>query len=92
MTSNTPRVSVASLVYVPSQKLSGGAIAGIIFAVLCGLALLVGGGYWLFKRRTAARQAGFGQFRDMAAPAASGPSRTAASFSGVCYRGSQPGT
>ncbi|KAK9839237.1 hypothetical protein WJX81_003310 [Elliptochloris bilobata] len=82
--SNTPRVSVMSLVYVPSRRLSGGAIAAIVFAALLGAALLAGGAYWLLQRRRAASAsaAGFGQFRD-SAPQASGPSRTAASFPGA---------
>ena len=49
MTSRTPRVSVASLVYVPSRGLSAGAIAAIFFAVLFGVLLLAGGGYWLYQ-------------------------------------------
>lgn len=49
MTSRTPRISVASLVYVPSRGLSAGAIAAIFFAVLLGVVVLVGGGYWLYQ-------------------------------------------
>ena len=49
MTSSTPRISIASLVYVPSKGLSAGTIAGIFFAVLLGVVLLVGGGYWLYQ-------------------------------------------
>ena len=49
VTSRTPRISVASLVYVPSHGLSAGAIAAIFFAVLLGALLLAGGGYWLYQ-------------------------------------------
>jgi hypothetical protein len=83
VTSSTPRVAVSTLVFVPGRALSGGAIAAIVFAALLAAALLAGGCYWLVKRRGAASQAGFGQLREGAGAAPSGPSRTAASFPGA---------
>lgn len=55
VTDSTPRVSVGSLVYVPSAGLSAGAIAGIVLIVLAAAGLLAVGGFWLVRRRGALR-------------------------------------
>ncbi|CAL8465974.1 g5510 [Coccomyxa elongata] len=71
ITDATPMTAISTMVHVERHSLSGGAIVGIVFAVLIGVALLAGGGYWLYRRWTSAGS--FERFDKYDSGAAAGP-------------------